>query len=115
MILKNHTTKNGKRATEVIASDTLIDSAELMLEIMTGAGDCELLIMYQDAFHPAFFDLSTRLAGEILQKFSNYRLLLAIIGDFTSYDSKSLQDFIRESNRLGVIRFVGSLEEALGK
>jgi hypothetical protein len=40
---------------------------------------------------------------------------LAIIGDFTDIKSKSLRQFIGESNRWGIISFVGSLEEALKK
>ena len=39
------------------------------------------------------------MAGEILQKFSNYRVRLAIVGDFTPYSSKSIKDFIYESNK----------------
>jgi len=30
-----------------------------------------------------FFDLSTGLAGEILQKFVNYHVKIAIVGDFS--------------------------------
>jgi len=61
---------------------------------------------------PDFFDLKTRIAGEILQKFSNYRMQLAIVGDFTEYTSKSLRDFIFESNKVGRILFVDSLSVA---
>ena len=46
-----------------------------------------------------FFILSTGVAGEILQKFINYRFKAAIYGDYTGYTSKPLLDFIRESNR----------------
>ena len=49
----------------------------------------------------------------MLQKFSNYRTRFAIIGDFTNVQSRSLQDFIRESNDGRTVCFVGSLEEAL--
>ncbi|WP_083996437.1 DUF4180 domain-containing protein [Desulfosporosinus acididurans] len=45
-----------------------------------------------------FFDLKTKLAGEILQKFVNYHVRIAIVGDFSGYKSKSLKDFIYESN-----------------
>ncbi|MFZ2340826.1 MAG: DUF4180 domain-containing protein [Bacteroidales bacterium] len=62
-----------------------------------------------------FFDLKTKIAGDILQKFSNYRMKLAIIGDFSAIKSKSLRDFIRESNNAGTINFVGSMEEAMVK
>ncbi len=53
-----------------------------------------------------FFDLKTGVAGEMLQKFSNYRTRFAIIGDFTNVQSRSLRDFIRESNRGQTVYFV---------
>ena len=71
------------------------------------------VVIHEHQLAPEFFDLKTRLAGEILQKFSNYRMQLAIVGDFTKYKSKSLNDFIFESNKTGHILFVDSLENAL--
>lgn len=62
---------------------------------------------------PAFFDLKNGMAGELLQKYSNYRMQFAIVGDFSKYTSKSIQDFIYESNKVGHISFVSSLTEAL--
>ncbi|HYX07928.1 MAG TPA: DUF4180 domain-containing protein, partial [Bacteroidales bacterium] len=61
-----------------------------------------------------FFRLETRLAGEILQKFSTYNQKLAINGDFSVYNSISLHDFIRESNKVKRIVFAGTVEEAFG-
>ncbi|MET1038041.1 MAG: DUF4180 domain-containing protein [Aeromicrobium sp.] len=48
-----------------------------------------------------FFTLSTGVAGEIAQKFVNYRLKLAIIGDISQRvdDSESLRAWVMESNR----------------
>ncbi|WP_245598686.1 DUF4180 domain-containing protein [Sporocytophaga myxococcoides] len=69
-------------------------------------------MLYEKNITSTFFDLSSGLAGEILQKFSNYRIKLAIIGDFTAYPSKSLKDFMYESNKLGNINFVNSREDA---
>jgi hypothetical protein len=77
--------------------------------------DCNRIIIAESHFHPDFFNLSTGVAGDILQKFSNYSLKLAIVGDFTKYDSKSLQDFIRESNKGNRIFFVQNIEDALNK
>lgn len=71
------------------------------------------IIIYKEDLGDEFFKLSTGIAGEILQKFSNYRKKLAIVGDFSNIGSKSLRDFIRESNRTGNILFVSSLSEAL--
>lgn len=55
------------------------------------------------------------MAGEILQKFSTYNHKLAIVGDFSGIESKSLRDFIRESNRTGRILFVDNREDALNR
>ena len=46
-----------------------------------------------------FFILSTGLAGEILQKYTNYGGRIAIFGDYSRYTSKPLKDFIYESNK----------------
>ena len=60
-----------------------------------------------------FFILSTGVAGEILQKFINYHVKLAIYGDFSRYTSKPLHDFIYESNQGKDFFFVGTREEAV--
>ena len=62
-----------------------------------------------------FFILSTGLAGEILQKFTNYQVKMAIYGDFTGYTSKPLKDFIYESNKGSNFFFVATKEEAIQK
>lgn len=62
---------------------------------------------------PYFFDLKNGIAGEILQKFSQYGLPLAIIGDFSKNESKRVNDFIYESNKGKQINFATSLSEAL--
>lgn len=55
-----------------------------------------------------FFQLRTRLAGEIAQKFVNYRLRLVILGDISKYvdESTALRDFVYESNRGKQLWFV---------
>jgi hypothetical protein len=62
---------------------------------------------------PDFFQLSTRIAGEIIQKFVNYRLRLAILGDMSRQvtESSALRDFVREANRGDQVWFVANLEE----
>ncbi len=60
-----------------------------------------------------FFRLSTRLAGEVMQKFVNYSLRLAIVGDISRWlaDSKALRDFVYEANKGQSIWFVAHLAE----
>ena len=62
-----------------------------------------------------FFVLSTGMAGEILQKFMNYQVKMAIYGDYSHYTSKPLKDFIYESNHGKDFFFVSTKEEAIQK
>lgn len=62
-----------------------------------------------------FFILSTGLAGEVLQKFVNYRVKAAFYGDYSRFTSKPLRDFIYESNKGRDIFFTATREEAVRK
>lgn len=73
----------------------------------------EAVLLRADQLAPEFFDLSTGLAGEVLQKFSNYGMRLGIVGELANVGSESLRAFIRESNRNGQIVFAPSNAEAL--
>ncbi len=58
-----------------------------------------------------FFVLSTRIAGEVIQKFVNYQRRLVVFGDISRHleASKPLRDFVYESNRGRHVWFVSSL------
>lgn len=103
--------------TEIIAHGIVINNVEDGTDLLGNAyyQGYEKLIIYKDNITPDFFDLKTKLAGEILQKFSNYRVRLAIWGDFSNVESKSLQDFIRESNKGRLINFLSSKDEAISR
>ncbi len=60
-----------------------------------------------------FFRLNTRLAGEVVQKFVNYKVRLAIVGDISPQiaESKALHDFVHEANRGQQLWFVKDMAE----
>jgi len=60
-----------------------------------------------------FFRLRTGVAGEAIQKFVNYRIRLAIVGDVSAFtqDSAALRDFVNESNRGQHVWFVSDITE----
>lgn len=103
----------------------IITSSELLLFDVQSELDLIGNVQYQSGSNrfviskccvsPKFFDLSTGLAGDMLQKFVNYQVKLAIVGDFSEYASKSLHDFIRESNCGNHIFFVASQAETITK
>lgn len=105
---------NGIPLAEIHADGVVIANAQDALEVLANCGyqGARKIIVHQENLVPAFFDLSTGIAGDVLQKFSTYDSQLAIVGDFSGYSSNSLKDFMRESNRTGRIRFVPSVAEA---
>ena len=87
------------------------DILDLFCDIVSD--NCYRIIIHERNLHSDFFQLKTGLAGDILQKFSDYKVKLAIIGDFSKYESKSLHDFIRECNKGTMIFFLDTLDSAL--
>jgi len=75
------------------------DAVDMLGESL-GAG-APLVVIPLARLSPAFLDLKTRLAGEVLQKFVNYRRQVVILGDVSRAvgQSDALRDFVRESNR----------------
>jgi len=116
MQIKTHQISNTNIA-EVISDEIIINSAQDGLDLLGNIyyQGFDRVIIHEKNIIPKFFDLKTKIAGDILQKFSNYRVKLAIIGDFTQYESKSFNDFMFESNKTSHINFVESLHEALEK
>ena len=80
--------------------------------MMVNAGymEAQSVIMNEQHFNQGFFDLRTGMAGEILQKYVNYKMKLAIIGDFEKYQSDSLNAFIVECNRGNSVFFVAQIQ-----
>ncbi|HAY71008.1 MAG TPA: DUF4180 domain-containing protein [Saprospirales bacterium] len=102
---------------EVKTDECIINKLQDSLDLIGNVyyDGMDMLIMYQHQITPDFFVLKNKLAGEILQKFSNYRIKLAIVGQFSelSQQSKSLRNFMLESNKGNLVRFVSSKQEAM--
>ncbi|MCE0539544.1 DUF4180 domain-containing protein [Kineosporia rhizophila] len=60
-----------------------------------------LVILPLSRLGPDFLRLRTGLAGAITQKFANYRVRLAVVGDISAHTATgtALRDFVAESNR----------------
>jgi len=116
MEIKTHQANNSQIA-EVISEEIVIKTPEEGLQLLVDLyyQDFDKIIIHEKNITPDFFDLKTGIAGEILQKFSNYRVRLIIIGEFINYPGKSIKDFIYESNKGRQINFLDSLEEAVEK
>ena len=100
----------------VCAEEVLIrdgsSAVELLASVRYETG-CSAVILRKEQLDESFFRLSSGLAGEVLQKFTNYQMRLAIVGDFSHYTSEPLKDFIYESNKGTQTGFWATEEEAL--
>lgn len=116
MEIKTHQINTTKVA-EIISDNIIINSVQDGLDLLGNIyyQGFDQVIIYEKNITSDFFNLKTKIAGEILQKFSNYRINLTIIGDFDKYESKSLKDFIFESNKTKHINFIATLQDALEK
>jgi len=106
--------QDGIKIAEVAANKVLISNAEEGLQLLADLyyQDFDRIILHERNICNDFFDLRTKLAGEILQKFSNFRVRLAIVGDFNKFSGQSIKDFIFESNKSKQINFLTSLADA---
>ena len=101
----------------VINSDDIVfTDAQSALDVLMSAkydAGTKNIVIDKRLIVEDFFILSTGLAGEILQKYTNYGGRIAIYGDFSHYTSKPLRDFIYESNKGKNVFFAVSKEEAV--
>lgn len=87
-----------------------LDPAALVTACIEGGH--EGILLDESALPPAFFDLSTGWAGELLHRLSVYRLRLAGVVPDPGAHSPAFQDFVREANRGGRVRFFTTRAEA---
>ena len=89
------------------------DGDALSLIVSAGGQGAELVVLPIERLGEDFFELSTGLAGAIAQKFVNYRVPLAILGDISDRTeaNKPLRDFVLETNRGRQLWFVADTDE----
>ena len=114
MRIEKHNIKDTNIA-ELISDNIIIQKNEDGFDLLGNLyyQGFDKVIIHEKNITSDFFDLKNKMAGEILQKFSNYRVRLAIVGDFSKYTRKSIKDFIYESNNGKQINFVPSISKAL--
>ncbi|MEV0428111.1 DUF4180 domain-containing protein [Micromonospora sp. NPDC050495] len=90
------------------------DALDLIGAAFAGA---EVVAVPAERLDPAFFSLGNRFAGEIMQKFVNYRLRLVVVGDISAHlaASGALRALVAESNRHDQVWFVPDLAALDGR
>ncbi len=105
---------SGIRVLEIDGSGPPIGSERDAVDLISQAAEnkADIVALPSERLAPTFFDLKTRAAGEMIQKFSVYGVRLAVVGNVSNAveNSTAFRDFVRESNRGKTIWFVEDLE-----
>jgi hypothetical protein len=108
--------KNGKKLVIISSNENIILDIATALDLVMSIKyeyDSFRIVINKEAFKEDFFILSTKFAGDIVQKFVTYDIKMAIVGDYSHYTSKPLKDFMYESNHGKDLYFVNTIEDGI--
>ena len=106
---------HGVRVLELAAEETRLRTYNDAVDIVGKSFEnrATLIVVPVECLDDDFFRLRTRIAGELIQKFVQYRRRLVIVGDISRHvaESSALRAFVNEANRGKEIWFLASREE----
>lgn len=93
--------KNGKSYLDCLPEMPPIESERDALDLVAlcGENDVSRLMLHSEHLPPAFYDLKSGLAGQILLKFSNYRIKAVLITSLEQVGDGRFAEMAMESNR----------------
>ena len=88
------------------------DDAMDLIATTFGGGE-DVVVIPVERLDPEFFRLASGVAGEVAQKFVNYRRRLVVLGDVSAFVARSdaFRDWVRETDRGHDILFVANEDE----
>ena len=106
---------HGVRVLECDANEKQLRNYNDAVELIGNAFEkrASVILVPAECLDDEFFRLSTRIAGELIQKIVQYRLRLVIVGDISRHlaESSALRAFVLESNRGKDVWFLATREE----
>ncbi len=106
---------NGSKYVNCGTTEVIVKNPNDILDLLAFGGehDTNLFMLNESNFSPSFYDLTSGLAGEIVQKFSNYHIRAVIVGSYEIVCSKRFREFMAEANKGNQLRFVEDRSVAL--
>jgi hypothetical protein len=90
-----------------------IRSAKDITDAIAACMGADGLILSEDVLAPEFFELRTGLAGELFQKFMNYKVRVAFILPNPAAHGTRFSELAYEHSSHDMIRFVRSKDDAI--
>lgn len=108
-------TELGQRFVEADPKQLVLSTASTMNAMLEACFNhhTHRLLLYSDNLAPEFFDLSSGLAGSVLQTCRNYHILVAVILSPTVHRSSRFNEVIAEENSRGDFRFFNDRNTAV--
>jgi len=97
---------------DFIKAEEYIENTNDLLSIVGEAGyrGSNKLLIHSKYLLEDFFDLKSGVAGEFLQKFSNYRTKVAILLDEKRLEHPRFKEMVLESNKQGNVAYFQTFE-----
>ncbi len=107
--------KNGRKYVEGAPGKVFISSERDALDFagFCGNNQAPRILLDSENLSDDFFDLKTRLAGDVLQKFINYRIRLAVVIPSSKIGDGRFSEMVREANRGNDFRVFQDKEKAI--
>ena len=108
----------GEKRVMIVADKGVVirdeDTAMDALLVANYSTNTHLLAIPETAFSDAFFMVKTGLAEKILKQYGDYGFKCAVYGSMGRYaNSKTLQTFMRETNKSSFAHFAKNLDAAV--
>jgi PadR family transcriptional regulator AphA len=106
--------KANGRYIECISAETPLCTEQDALDLVAicGENDTNLLILHADTLSDDFFKLRTGIAGQMLQKFTNYHIKTAVIMANEQLIKGKFKEMLAESNKRNDFRVFNSITDA---
>ena len=103
----------GKPYIESVIGETRIDSERDILDFIVHCGEHKTsrVLLHEENISEDFFDLKTRLAGDILQKLATYSVKAAIVIS-EKRNTGRFGEFVSETRKSGTLRFFNEKDDA---
>lgn len=94
--------------------DFVLNSVDMLHDVFSKCyvQNTDRVLLHASNLPDAFFDISSKAAGDIMQKLTNYRIQAAIVIDEDIKTSRLFSQMADDANRFGCVRFFETEEQA---
>ncbi|MEG0366174.1 MAG: DUF4180 domain-containing protein [Coprobacillus sp.] len=100
----------------VVTDELLIHDVESAMQLITTVKkgvNCRKFIISKSCVQDDFFSPATKYTAEVLRKYVNSHIQIAIVGDYSCFEGQPTMTFLNNINRGDRIFFTNDMDEAI--